>query len=69
MYCETATEKTLHQSLIEQFPQSNEYLLDLIAWVFINKPDRFEEIMVAHRENALDMIDLADVDIAHIQQI
>jgi len=48
MYCETERELELLGKLQRQFPESNAYLLELVAWVYLNKPDDFERIMVEH---------------------
>lgn len=48
MYCETQRELELLAKLQRQFPESNDYLLELVSWVYLNKPDEFERIMVEH---------------------
>ena len=50
MFCETEKELALLRDLQKQFPASNEYLLSLAAWVQLNKPERFEEIIREHQE-------------------
>lgn len=69
MYCETAEEQECFNRLKEFYPSQHEYMLDLIAWVFTNKPERFEEIMAEHREKGNDtMIDLENFDIKSIMK-
>ena len=70
MYCETAEEQECFKRLKEFYPGQHDYMLDLIAWVFTNKPDRFEEIMAEHREKGEkgDMIDLENFDIKSIMK-
>jgi len=48
MYCETERELELLGKLQRQFPESNAYLLELVAWVYLNKPEEFERIMSEH---------------------
>ena len=50
MFCETEIELALLRKLQLQFPECNEYLLSLTAWVQINKPELFEEIMREHQD-------------------
>ena len=66
MFCETDQEKALFDLLTQQYPDKNAYLLELMAWVYINKPERFETIMTAQREGAMDMIELEDFNIESI---
>ena len=66
MFCETDQEKALFDLLTQQYPDRNAYLLELMAWVYINKPERFETIMTAHREGAMNMIELEDFNIESI---
>jgi len=69
MYCETAEEQDCFKRLKEFYPAQHDYMLDLIAWVFTNKPERFEEIMAEHREKGeVDMIDLENFDIKSIMK-
>lgn len=68
MYCETTEEQECFKRLKEYYPSQHEYLLDLIAWVFTNKPDRFEEIIKEHQEKGDDMIDLENFDIKTIMK-
>lgn len=69
MYCETGEEYECFKRLKEFYPAQNDYMLDLIAWVFTNKPERFEEIMAEHREKGQgDMIDLENFDIKSIMK-
>ena len=63
MFCETDQEKALFNMLTEQYPDKNVYLLELMSWVYINKPERFESIMSAHKEGKMNMIDLENFDI------
>jgi hypothetical protein len=63
MFCETDQEKALFNLLTEQYPDKNVYLLELMSWVYINKPERFESIMSAHKEGKMNMIDLENFDI------
>jgi hypothetical protein len=48
MYCETERELELLGKLQRQFPESNSYLLELVSWVYLNKPDDFARIMAEH---------------------
>lgn len=67
MYCETPQEKELFESLQHHYPNHLPYLLDLLAWVYINKPDRYEEIMSEYREKGENqLIELQDFDIKTI---
>ncbi len=69
MYCETAEEQECFRRLKEHYPSHHDYLLDLIAWVFTNKPERFEEIIKEHRDgNQEEMIDLENFDIKTIMK-
>jgi hypothetical protein len=43
------------------------YLLELMAWVYINRPEQFENIMSAHKEGDMNVIDLEDFDIETIK--
>lgn len=67
MFCETDQEKALFNLLTEQYPDKNVYLLELMSWVYINKPERFESIMSAHKEGEINIIDLENFDIATIK--
>jgi hypothetical protein len=67
MFCETDREKALFNLLTEQYPDRNAYLLELMAWVYINRPDKFESIMSAHKEGDMNVIDLEDFDIETIK--
>lgn len=62
MFCETEQELELLGKLQRQFPEKNELLLELIAWVYVNKPDRFEQLMEEHKQRGEHLIDLGDVD-------
>jgi hypothetical protein len=67
MYCETTEEQDCFKRLKAYYPDQHDYMLDLIAWVFTNKPDRFEEIMAEHRQKGDgQMIDLETFDIKSI---
>ena len=66
MFCETEQELELLGKLQRQFPEKHELLLELISWVYINKPERFETIMTAQREGAMDMLELEDFNIESI---
>jgi hypothetical protein len=66
MFCETDREKALFNLLTEQYPDRNAYLLELMAWVYINRPDKFESIMSAHKEGDMNLIELKDFDINSI---
>ena len=70
MYCETTEEVDCFNRLKDYYPTQQHYLLDLIAWVFTNKPERFEEIMKEHQERAgpNEMIDLETFDIKSIMK-
>jgi hypothetical protein len=67
MFCETDQEKALFNLLTEQYPDKNVYLLELMSWVYINKPERFESIMSAHKEGEINMMDLENFDIETIK--
>ncbi len=67
MFCETDQEKSLFNLLTEQYPDKNVYLLELMSWVYINKPERFESIMSAHKEGEINIIDLENFDIETIK--
>jgi hypothetical protein len=67
MFCETDQEKALFNLLTEQYPDKNVYLLELMSWVYINKPERFESIMSAHKEGEIKIIDLENFDIETIK--
>ncbi len=66
MFCSTEREMTLLGKLQKQFPEKNELILELIAWVYLNKPERFEEIMKEHEEKGDELIDLSNVDYKNI---
>jgi hypothetical protein len=68
MYCVTTEEQECFKRLKDYYPSQHEYLLDLIAWVFTNKPDRFEEIIKEHQEKGDEMIDLENFDIKTIMK-
>jgi hypothetical protein len=70
MYCETPEEQECFKRLKEYYPTQHDYLLDLIAWVFTNKPERFHEIIKEHQESgATDtMMDLENFDIKSIMK-
>ena len=38
-----------------------------MAWVYINKPERFESIMASQKDGEMNMIDLEDFDIETIK--
>lgn len=67
MFCENDQEKALFNLLTEQYPDKNAYLLELMAWVYINKPERFESIMASQKDGEMNMIDLEDFDIETIK--
>lgn len=70
MYCETKDELAVFEVLKESYPGKNDYLMDLMAWVFVNRPERFSEIMQAHRENgSYELVDLENVDIKALLRI
>lgn len=64
MYCETENEIAIFNKLRNAYPDKNEYLMDLMAWVFYNRPERFCEIIEAHKDATNDLMDLADFDIS-----
>ena len=67
MYCETENELAIFNNLRISYPNKSEYLMDLMAWVFYNRPERFCEIIEAHKVAATnDLMDLADFDISSI---
>lgn len=62
-FCETVEEVQCFEKLRTKFPNSPVFMLDLMSWVFINKPDRFEQIMKEHQNNMDEvMIELKDFD-------
>jgi len=63
MYCESYEEKECLKKLEAAYPNQLYAILDLMAWVFINKPERFDEI-ISEYKNKEDhtMINLEDVD-------
>jgi hypothetical protein len=66
MFCDTERELELLGKLQRQFPEKNELILELIAWVYLNKPERFEEIMAEHKERGDELVDLSNVDYKNI---
>ena len=68
MYCQTEKELELLGKLQKQFPEQQELLLELIAWVYLNKPERFEQIMQHHKERGKELIDLGELDYSTILQ-
>ena len=67
MYCESPEEVNLFETLKFHYPDYLPYMLDLIAWVYINKPQRYEEIMNEHKKLGSDeLIELQDFDIKTI---
>jgi len=66
MFCSTEREMALLGKLQKQFPEKNELILELIAWVYLNKPGRFEEIIKEHEEKGEQLIDLSNVDYKNI---
>ncbi len=70
MYCETAEEQECFNRIKQHYPMQHEYLLDLLAWVFVNKPERFDEIIKEHQAgpNADAMMDLENFDIKTIMK-
>ena len=66
MFCTTEREMALLGKLQKQFPENNELILELIAWVYLNKPKRFEEIIKEHEEKGEQLVDLSNVDYKNI---
>lgn len=66
MFCSTEREMELLGKLQRQFPEKNELILELVAWVYLNKPERFEQIMKEHEERGQQLIDLTNVDYKNI---
>ena len=66
MFCCTEKEMELLGKLQRQFPEKNELILELMAWVYLNKPERFEDIMKEHEEKGEELIDLSNVDYKNI---
>jgi len=66
MFCDTERELELLGKLQRQFPEKNELILELIAWVYLNKPERFQEIMAEHKERGDELVDLSNVDYKNI---
>jgi len=70
MYCENKEELAVFEVLKQSYPGKNDYLMDLMAWVFVNRPERFSEIMQAHRESGNDeLVDLENVDMKALLRI
>lgn len=68
-YCETVDEIRCLDNLKAKFPSVAVFMLDIMAWVYINKPERFEEIMAEHQNNMADvMIELQDFDYKSIMR-
>jgi hypothetical protein len=63
MFCETERELELLGKLQRQFPESNNYLLELVAWVYLNKPEEFERIMAEH-DSSSDLVDITQLSLA-----
>ena len=69
MYCETTEEQDCFKRLKDYYPSEHDYMLDLIAWVYTNKPERFNEIMAEHSASGNHtMIDLETFDIKSIMK-
>ena len=66
MFCCTEKEMELLGKLQRQFPEKNELILELMAWVYLNKPERFEDIMKEHEEKGEELIDLSNVEYKNI---
>lgn len=66
MFCDTERELELLGKLQRQFPEKNQLILELIAWVYLNKPERFQEIMAEHKERGDELVDLSNVDYKNI---
>lgn len=66
MFCDTERELELLGKLQRQFPEKNALILELIAWVYLNKPERFEEIIKEHKEKGEELVDLSNVDYKNI---
>lgn len=66
MFCDTERELELLGKLQRQFPEKNGLILELIAWVYLNKPERFEAIMAEHKERGDELVDLSNVDYKNI---
>jgi hypothetical protein len=70
MYCENKEELAVFEVLKQSYPGKNDYLMDLMAWVFVNRPERFSEIMQAHRESGNDeLVDLENLDMKALLRI
>lgn len=62
-YCESIEEKACFEKLRNKFPTTPIFMLDLMSWVFVNKPERFEEIMTEHQNNMdTNLVELKDID-------
>jgi hypothetical protein len=73
MFCETVEELDLYAILRNQFCNSHDYTLDLMAWVFLNKPDKFKKIIDEHMEANVDganseLIEMQSIDIQSLLQ-
>lgn len=66
MFCSTEQEMSLLGKLQKQFPEKNELILELIVWVYMNKPERFEQIIKEHKERGEELIDLTNIDYKNI---
>jgi hypothetical protein len=70
MYCETKAEQAVFELLKESYPGKNDYLMDLMAWVFVNRPERFNEIMEEHRKSGNEeLVELENLDIKALLRI
>jgi hypothetical protein len=69
MFCETPDEITLYDLLRSNFQTAHDYTLDLMAWVYINKPDRFYQIIEAHKQTDNNqLVELESIDIKKLLQ-
>lgn len=64
MYCETERELALLGKLQRQYPESNTYLLELVAWVHLNKPEEFIRIMAEHEAGGGEpLVDITQLNV------
>jgi len=67
MFCEKIDELDCYNKLIANYPNQPAFMIDIMAWVYINKPDKFDKIIEEFKSNGKqDMIDLETFDIKSI---
>lgn len=69
MFCETPEEIELYDLLRSRFQTAHDYTLDLMAWVYINKPDKFYQIIETHKQcDNNQLIELESIDMKKLLQ-